>query len=118
MAAERDCGIYRYEVRTAIGGRKSLNEWGNRGGRLFLLLCLNGDRRDGRPRVWVRHGHELVDIRPPLVAFVAGDSLSDFTSIEVHGTTLDAPRTTERTREAPLFEVFLCLFHLHCPASF
>src|ERR1017187_3072050 len=103
MAAERDCGIYRYEVRTAIGGRKSLNEWGNRGGRLFLLLCLNGDRRDGRPRVWVRHGHKLVDIRPPLVAFVAGDSLIDFTRFEVHRTALDVPGTAEGTCEATLF---------------
>jgi len=67
-----------------IGGNRSLNEGRNRGGRLLFLLRLNGDRRDGRSRIWVRHGHELVDIRPPLVAFVAGDSLCDFTSFEVH----------------------------------
>src|ERR1035437_2438532 len=40
-----------YKVRTTIGGNRSLNEERNRGRRLRSLLCLNGNRRDGHPRV-------------------------------------------------------------------
>src|SRR5260370_38451091 len=44
---------------------------------------------------------------------MAGDSLSDFTSVEIHATALDVPGTTEGTREATLFKVFLCFFWFH-----